>query len=112
MNLLYRGQKGIYSSFSELIKLPTPSSWGIFEGDNKCFDQGTVLLQGEEDGAREIIPFCALVGSCGATEPTPWLPGVGIHFPTGFLFLLVSPVVTRTLPFARKITRTSSLDFY
>ena len=64
----------IYSPFSEL-KLPAPSSWGIFEGGNKRFDQGVVLLQGGEDGARKIIPFCAPIGSPGATEPTPWLPG-------------------------------------
>ena len=77
----------MYSSFSEL-KLSAPSSWGIFEGENKCFDQGTVLLHGGEDGgAREIIPFCALVGSPGAAELTPWLPGVGIPFPGGFLLL-------------------------
>ena len=76
----------IYRSFSEL-KLPAPSSWGLFEEESKCFDQGTVLLQGGEDGAREIIPFCAPVESPGATEPTPWLPGVGILFPQGFLLL-------------------------
>ena len=74
----------IYSSFSEL-KLSAPSSWGIFEGENKCFDQGTALLHGGEDGgAREVTPFCALVGSPGAAELTPWLPGVGISFPGGF----------------------------
>ena len=51
----------IYSSFTEL-KLSAPSSWGISEGENKCFDQGTVLLHGGEDGgAREITSFCALV---------------------------------------------------
>ena len=73
----------IYSSFSEL-KLSAPSSWGIFEGENKCFDQGTVLLHGGQDGgAREVIPFCALV----AAELTPWLPGVGISFPGGFFLL-------------------------
>ena len=57
-----------YSSFSEL-KLSALSSWGIFEGENKCFDQGTVLLHGGEHGW--IIPFCALVGSLGAAELTP-----------------------------------------
>ena len=56
----------INSSFSEL-KLPAPSSWDIFEGENKCLDQVTVLLQGGEDGAWEIIPFCAPVGSTEAT---------------------------------------------
>ena len=35
----------IYRSFSEL-KLSAPSSWGMFKGEHKCFDQGTVLLQG------------------------------------------------------------------
>ena len=69
------------TGFSEL-KLPVPSNSGIFEGENKCFDQGTVLLHGVEDGgARETFPFCALIGSPGATELTPWLPGVGIPFP-------------------------------
>ena len=63
-----------YSSLSELTKLSAPSSWGISEGENKCFDQGTVLLHGGEDGW--IIPFCALVGSPGAAELTPWVPGV------------------------------------
>ena len=76
----------IYSSFSEL-KLPAPFSWGIFEGENRCFDQGTVPLQGGEDGAQKIIPFCAPVGSSGATEPIPWLPEVGTFFPGGFLLL-------------------------
>ena len=76
----------IYSSFSEL-KLPAKSSWGIFEGDNKCFDQGTVLLPGGEDEAWEIIPFFAPVGSPEATEPTPWLPRVCIPFPQGFFCL-------------------------
>ena len=68
--------------------LSAPSSWGIFEGENKCFDQGTVLLHGgEEGGARKIIPFYALVGFPGAAELTPWFPGVGITFPGGFLLL-------------------------
>ena len=67
------------------LKLSALSSWGIFEVENKCFDQGTVLLHGGENGeARKIIPFCALVGSPGAAELTPWLPGVGIPFPEGF----------------------------
>ena len=70
----------IYCSFSE-VKLTPPSSWGI-EGENKRFDQGTVLLHGGEDGeAREIIPFCSLVGSSGAAKLTPLLPGVDIPFP-------------------------------
>ena len=73
----------IYSSFSEL-KLSALSSWGIFEGDNKGFDQGTVLLHGGQDGgAQEVIPCCALV----AAELTLWLPGVGISFPGGFFLL-------------------------
>ena len=50
--------------------------------ENKFFDQGAVLLHGGEDGAGEnIILLCAPV----ATESTPWLPGVGILFPRGFL---------------------------
>ena len=69
----------ISSPFSE-IKLPAPSSLGIFEGENSFLDQGIVLLHGGEDGAREIIPFCGLEGCPGATEPTPLLPGVGIPF--------------------------------
>ena len=44
---------------------------GIFEGENKC--ALSRVLQGGEDGAWEIIAFCASVGSPGATEPTPWL---------------------------------------
>ena len=72
------------SSSSEL-KLSAPSSWGIFDGENKCFDQGTVLLHGGEGGW--IILLCALVGSPGAAELTPWVPGVGIPFPGGFLLL-------------------------
>ena len=72
--------------FSEL-KLPAPSSWGIFEGENKCFSQVTVLLQGGENGAWEIIPFCAPIEPPGATELSPWLPGDGIPFPGGFLLL-------------------------
>ena len=78
----------IHSSFSEQ-KLLAPSSWGISEGENKFFDQGTVLLHG---GARKITPFCLLVGSPGTTEFTPW-----------FLSSLVSPVLARTFHFARKL---------
>ena len=44
----------IYSSFSEL-KLPALSSWGIFEGENKCFDKGTILLQGGEDITYSMV---------------------------------------------------------
>ena len=77
----------IFSSYSEL-KLPAPSSWGMFEGENKCFGHGTVLLHGGEDGgARKINPLCALVGSIGATKLTPWLTRVGISFPGGFFLL-------------------------
>ena len=77
----------IYSSFSE-IKLSAPSSWVIFEGENKCFEQGIVLLHGGEDGgAREVTPFCALVWSPGAAELLPWLTGVVISFPGGFFLL-------------------------
>ena len=66
MNWLYSEgvDAWIYSSFSEL-KLSAPSSRGIFEGENKCFYQGTVLMHG---GSWEIIPFCALLGSPGAAE--------------------------------------------
>ena len=63
MNWLYSEgvDAWIYSSFTEL-KLSALSSWGISEGENKCFEQGTVLLHGGEDsGAREITSFCALV---------------------------------------------------
>ena len=92
-------------SFSEL-KLQVPSSWGIFHGENKSFDQGTVLLQGGEEGALEIIPFCAPVGSPGATEPTPMNARSRHRLPTRFPSSLVSPVVARTHLFAR----TSSLE--
>ena len=34
-----------------VIKLPAPSSCGIFVGENKCLDQGNVLLHGGEDEA-------------------------------------------------------------
>ena len=77
----------ISSPFS-VIKLPALSSYGVFVGGNKCLDQDTVLLHGGEDETWEnIIRFCAPVGSPGATEPTPWLPRVGIPFPGGFLLL-------------------------
>ena len=56
----------ISSPFS-VIKLPAPSSCGIFVRENKCTDQGTVLLHGGEDEAREnIILFCAPIESPGA----------------------------------------------
>ena len=42
----------IYSILSEL-KLSAPSSGGISEGENKCFDQGTVLPHGGEDGGAQ-----------------------------------------------------------
>ena len=62
----------INSSSSEL-KLSASSSWGIYDGENKCFDQGTALLHGGEDGAVwEITLFCVLERSPGATELTPW----------------------------------------
>ena len=44
--------------------------------ENKCFDQGTLLLYGGEDEAG--CPFCAPLGTPGATETAPWLPGVAI----------------------------------
>ena len=67
---------------TSVIKLPAPSTCGIFIKENKCLDHGTVLLHGGKDEAGgNIIPLCAPVGSPGATEPTPRLPGVGIPFP-------------------------------
>ena len=54
------------------------------------------LLHGGEDEAGENILCCAPVGSPGATEPTPWL--------------LQAKASPGTFPFARKITRTSSLE--
>ena len=63
---------GISIPFSE-IKLPAPSNCGIFVGENKCFDQSTVLLPGGEDEGAENIPFCAPLKSPGAPEPTLWL---------------------------------------
>ena len=50
---------------------------------------GTILLQRQEDGAREIIPFCAPVGSAGATEPTRSRHPLSTRFPSS----LVCPVV-------------------
>ena len=44
----------ISSPFS-VIKLPAPSNRGIFFGENKCLDQGTVLLHGGEDEAGKIF---------------------------------------------------------
>ena len=55
-------------------------------GENKCLDQGTVLLLGEDEAGGNI-PFHAPVGSPGATDSAPWLPGVGISLPGGFLLL-------------------------
>ena len=63
----------------------------VRDGKNKCFDQGNFLLQGGDDGAREIIPFFAPVGSPGATEPTSLFPGVGTPFPGAFLLLWSLP---------------------
>ena len=55
--------------------------------ENKCLDHGIVLLHvGEDEAGENIIPFCA-PESPGAPESTPWLPGVGISFPGGFLLL-------------------------
>ena len=79
-----RADARISSPFSE-IKLPVLSSCGIFVGENKCLDQGTVLLHGGEDEAG--CPVCASKGTLGATEPAPWFPGIGIHFPGKFLLL-------------------------
>ena len=52
------------SSPLSVIKLPSPFSWGIFVGENKCLDQGTVLLNGEEredEAGENISPFFAPV---------------------------------------------------
>ena len=52
----------IYRSFSEL-KLSASSSWGKFGRENKCFDQGTILLHGGEDGgALELLLSVLLYG--------------------------------------------------
>ena len=75
---------GKFSSSSEL-KLSAPSSCGIFGGENKCSDQGTVLLHGGE--GRWIVLLCALVVPPGAAELTPCVPGVGIPFPGDFFLL-------------------------
>ena len=82
------GADALISSHFLEIKLPAPFSCGIFVGENKCLDQGTVLLHsGEDDAGENIIPFCAPVESPEAIEPILWLPGVGIHLPGGFLLL-------------------------
>ena len=46
-----------------LFRAKTSSSvqLGIFEGENKCFDQGTVLLQGGEEGAWETMLFTLII---------------------------------------------------
>ena len=90
--------------FSEL-KLPAPSSWVYLKEKINALTRVYVILQRGQDGAKEINPFCAPVGSPGSTEPIPWLPGVGIPFPRGSL-LLSSPAFARNLLFAR----TSSLE--
>ena len=64
-------------------ELSAPSSCGIFDGENKCSDHGTVLLHGGE--GRRIVLLWALVVSPGAAELTPCVPGVGIPFPGDFL---------------------------
>ena len=56
-------------------------------GENKCLDQGTVLLHGGEDGVVGNIPFFSPVGSPESTYPAPWLLEVGILLPGGFLLL-------------------------
>ena len=94
--------------FSE-IKIPAPSSSGIFVGENKCYDQGTVLLLKGEDEARENIPLCAPVGSPGATEHYSMVTRNRHPFSRRFPFSLVSPVIAVTFPFAWKTARTSSL---
>ena len=92
--------------FSEII-LPALSSWGIFVGENKCLDQGTVLLHGGEDEAG--CPVCALNGlrsnrTCSmVTRSRHPLSRV---VPSS----LVSSIVTGTFPFYRKFARTSSLE--
>ena len=54
-------------------------------GENKCLVHGKVLLHGGKDEAGENIMFCVSIGSPGATEPTPRLPGVGIPIQGGLL---------------------------
>ena len=56
-----------------------------------CYSQVVRGLGSGWMNLLEIVLFCAPVGSPGATEPTPWLPGLGIPFPQGFL-LLWSPL--------------------
>ena len=65
------GADALISSPFSKKKLPAPSvQLGIFVRENKCLDQGTVLLHGGEDEAGgNIIQFCAPVKSPGATEP-------------------------------------------
>ena len=91
----------LYSSFSEL-KLSAPSRWGISEGENKCFYQGTALLhEGEDGAAREITPFCALVARVSRSYRTYSLVTRSRHPPSRrFLSSLVSFVIPRTFPFA------------
>ena len=67
------------------IKLPALYNLGIFVGENKCFDQGTVLLHGGEDEAG--YPVCTPMGTPGAIETAPWLPGVNIRLPGRVLLL-------------------------
>ena len=76
------GVNAVKFSSSEL-RLSAPSSCGIFDGENKCSDHGTVLLHGGE--GRRIVLLWALVVSPGAAELTPCVPGVGIPFPGDFL---------------------------
>ena len=56
-------------------------------GEKKWLGQGNILLHEGEDEAGGNIPFLAPLRSPGATEPTSWLPRVGIPFPGGFFFL-------------------------
>ena len=72
-------------------------------GENKCLDQGTVLINGGEDEAGGKIPFFVPVGSPGTTDPNPWFPGVGIQLSGGFLLPWklkdVSPSFTSSLQY-------------
>ena len=120
------GDEAQISSIFSVIKLPAPwMNCGIFVGEHKFLDQGTVLLHGGEDEAGEnIIPFCASVESSRATEPTLWLPGVGFLFSGGFLLpwsllqslgLFLEPGNLPGLPFWKlnnlSLSFTSSLQY-
>ena len=100
----------ISSPFSE-IKLSATSSCDVFVGENKCLDQGAVLLHGGEDEAGEnIILFCAPCKVSRSNRTYSMVPRTGHLLSRRFPSSLVSPVVTGTFPFARKFASTSSLE--